>query len=482
MVLAQNNSVVLSDKALADLRKKGIYLLADGRWMAKIPYTDPDTGKTKFFRPKSPSLDVLLKRQAEAQHKKQEGEQIGGREERPMTTSEWAAHYLEHVVRPKATAGSYDSYKSCISRLIDRAPKGVAPIGPIPFKLLTSKKIEEYTAALLAAGVGAPSVNTLISRLRSMYYAAMRRPEMGIKYNRAAIVEKEEEIRKDPWVGDPKETRLLIELAGEDYRASIIQVATDAGLRRSELCGLQWGDIDWDNHSITLRRHVVASGSQRLGERATRIVPGTKESKGQPEGPLFLSDRSMAMLRDTRDRLVFLGRSWTPGVATKAIYVKSPKARTGTPYVIPANPVADDAFVWPGMGSISSQKPGAVRNTSTTRACAARRVNPDGAVYEPTSMGNWFAALVTRAQLPPQNGATKTLHDLRHDCATFLINGLGGKVVPLPLVANIMRHKDSSVTASVYSHLLKSKEQDGRVSFNAIWAATYADEEAAAAV
>jgi integrase len=462
MARSQTNTVALSDKAREGLRKQGIYLLADGRWMAKIPNgRHPDTGAQMFLHPKSADLKTLLARIATTRGKQAKGEAVGGRDKRPITTGEWALQYLERVTRPKCSVDTYNNYRWVIDSFIVNAPKGVPPIGVIPFCRLDADRIEKYVEALREAGTGAPSINYMLSRLRAMFNEALRRRLPDVGFNAAAIVAKEPEEPQTPWVGDPSETRLLIETAGEDYRASIIQVATDAGLRRSEIAGLQWGDIDWDNHSITLRRHVVAGG--KGAERLTRIVPGTKESKGLPEGPLYLSDRSMAMLRDTRSRLTFLGKSWKAGTVTAALYVKTPQSRTGTAYVIPANPVAEDAFVWPSVALV--------------RQAEAARNNCDGAVYEPTSLGKWFTGLVATAGLPPQAGATKTLHDLRHDCATFLINS---NRVPPTVVAHVMRHADASITLKRYSHLYPKQAKDGRDVFNGLWAEAWADEEAQA--
>jgi len=439
---------------------KGIYKLSDGRYMAKVQIgVNADTKQPIFARPKSPSLDTVIERRDEIVRKLKDGEKAGGKVLKGITTAAWAREYLDTVVRPKATATTTDNYRWVIENLICAAPEGVAPIGPIVFRELSTRRINDYKRNLLEAGVGVPSINYMLSRLRAMFNAAMLIEEMHVNVNRALAVAKEHEEHKTPWVGSPSETRRLIEAAGDDYRASIIQVATDAGLRRSEIAGLQWGDIDWETHSITLRRHVVASGKDEA--RLTRILPGTKESEGRVEGPLFLSDRSMAMLRATRDRLAFLGKSWDVGAKTNALYVKSPTARTGTPYVIPANPVADSAWVWPS-----------IRAAKATRA----RSSSDGAVYEPTSLGNWFSALVERAALEPQDGATKTLHDLRHDCATFLIN----KGVPHTVVAHVMRHADPSITLKVYSHLYPSQAKDGQAMFNRIWEEAWADEEAQA--
>lgn len=460
-----------------------ISLLGDGRYMANIPLgRDADTGVHKYARPKSRDLDEVIKRRDEVLAKLKAGDKVGPREA-VKTTGEWATHCLENIVGAERSAATYDNYKWVTNTLIRNAPKGVKPLGPIPFPQLTIERMEQWRTDLERAGVGIPSINYAIARLRYMYSVALKRQMPGITQNRAQLVTKLKLKKTTPYVGSPAETRAMIEAAGEDYMASVIQVATDAGLRRSEICGLQWGDINWDDGTLTLRRHVVASGDKSIGQRATRIIPGTKESDGEEE-TVQISDRALAMLRQTKDILGFLGRSWKAGAtigtrraaATKdeadwnrgydatrnrarrraaglrpmpsnqAIYVTDARARTGIPYAIPSNPTADDAFVWPSA---------------------------DGTLMEPSSLGNWFAKV---AELAGIKG--KTLHDMRHDCATFMI----GAGEPISVVAAQMRHKDASITASTYVHLLKDQEKRARNTFNALWSAVYADEETAQAV
>jgi integrase len=49
--------------------------------------------------------------------------------------------------------------------------------------------------------------------------------------------------------------------------AAVLALALLTGARRSELCGLQWGDIDWPGRRLTFRRFVGSSSSAgKLGD------------------------------------------------------------------------------------------------------------------------------------------------------------------------------------------------------------------------
>lgn len=48
---------------------------------------------------------------------------------------------------------------------------------------------------------------------------------------------------------------------------NLLKFAFFSGLRTSELFGLQWGDVDWDQHEVHVQRAVV---ERRLKETKTR--------------------------------------------------------------------------------------------------------------------------------------------------------------------------------------------------------------------
>lgn len=69
----------------------------------------------------------------------------------------------------------------------------------------------------------------------------------------------------------PAEVRAMLEAAegNEDLRVALTLAAL-TGMRRGELCGLQWGDIDWHTGAVTLQRQrVVLEGGDQTGPLKT---------------------------------------------------------------------------------------------------------------------------------------------------------------------------------------------------------------------
>ena len=65
--------------------------------------------------------------------------------------------------------------------------------------------------------------------------------------------------REEPRVLTVEEfNKLLAQIEGEPYRTMVV-LAMCLGLRCSELIGLQWQDLDWENLTLLVRRAVVAA-------------------------------------------------------------------------------------------------------------------------------------------------------------------------------------------------------------------------------
>lgn len=71
--------------------------------------------------------------------------------------------------------------------------------------------------------------------------------------------------RRIPRALDVKELRLVLEQLAEPYRTMVL-VAVCLGPRASEIMGLQWGDFNWAELMLLVKRSVVHG---RVGETKT---------------------------------------------------------------------------------------------------------------------------------------------------------------------------------------------------------------------
>ena len=74
--------------------------------------------------------------------------------------------------------------------------------------------------------------------------------------------------RRQVW--EPAQVGLFLEAAGEDRLGPLFEIAVFTGLRRGELLGLQWADVDLEQGELVVRRQRVDAGGRTVeGEAKT---------------------------------------------------------------------------------------------------------------------------------------------------------------------------------------------------------------------
>ena len=69
------------------------------------------------------------------------------------------------------------------------------------------------------------------------------------------------------------------------------------GMRRGECCALQWGDIDWEQRSIHIRRNAVKMTDEEIFTKAPKTVSGDRY--------VYFSLEMESLLRDYRQECVW---------------------------------------------------------------------------------------------------------------------------------------------------------------------------------
>jgi integrase len=198
--------------------------------------------------------------------------------------------------------------------------------------------------------------------------------------------------------------RALIESAAASRSpewATIITVAALTGLRRGELCGLQWSDVEWPGSAITVRRSIWQ----------TKDGWGEKDPKSHQIRRLVLGEHAMSVLAGRWQR-----------VADAAALAEVT--------------VSETAYIFsPELAGTRPMLPGAVtlafgRLCRTMEAPAAKLAKEEG------------RGLRAGERWPYR------FHDLRHYTATELFRaGHNPRTV-----ADRLGHADPSLTLRVYTH------------------------------
>jgi integrase len=180
------------------------------------------------------------------------------------------------------------------------------------------------------------------------------------------------------------EARRLLAAAHGNRHHALIELALRTGLRRGELLGLRWTDLNLDAATLDVRQTVQRDRTGRL------VILPTKSTS---------SDRRLVIPRDT--------------VAT----LKAHRARQDRDRV-----AAGDAW----------------RDTGLVFA------NALGGPLEPSTINRNLHAICDAAGI-----RRIRFHDLRHTCATLLLE----QGVELVTIKELLGHARITITADIYAHV-----------------------------
>jgi integrase len=172
---------------------------------------------------------------------------------RPVTLGALVDHYVEKEL-PQLRYGTQLAHLSTLNRWI--RPRW----GAFLLDEIRPMDVELWLRSLPLA----PKTKVNLRNLFHLVYQHGRRWEMT-EANPIDLVRQRGGRRSIPRVLSVGEIRLVLEELIEPYRAMVL-VAACLGLRASEVMGLQWGDFNWEDLTLLVRRSVVHG---RVGETKT---------------------------------------------------------------------------------------------------------------------------------------------------------------------------------------------------------------------
>ena len=237
----------------------------DGRWEGR--YTaghDPVTGKQII-------KNVLGKTQAEVKEKLKkalvEAGQVDFVKSGKYTVGTWMDEWFENVAKIKVRPSSHQTYKGYIDNHIK------PNIGNIPLEKLTTMDLQKFYRKLLTKGrverieskeqpkgLSAKTVRNINQVISSAMDLAVAQKIILVNPTNACELPKVEHQEMQTIPAEQLQAFLDEARATGVYEMYYIELAT--GLRRGELLGLKWQDIDWKNGIIKVRRQVARVDGQ----------------------------------------------------------------------------------------------------------------------------------------------------------------------------------------------------------------------------
>lgn len=362
-----------------------IYLIKTGKnkglYGASITSAD---GKRRYFYGKK-RQDVYEKMQA-ALREKEQGVMVDASRQ---TVEQYLRYWLEHSAKDRIRPRTYERYEQYVRVHI------LPTLGKVKLQSLSPQHIQTWKSKKLKEGLSPTTVRTMHVVLHKALSDAIK---LGlVSRNVTEMVSPPRKARQEMQVLTANQARQFLDAAKGEPDEALFIVALATGMRRGELLGLKWQDINFQEGILRVRRTLNRIPTV-LGEGAGSLVesePKTMQSRRSIVLPAF------ALEALQRQKLV--QTKWRQN--------------------------AGDA--WEEHGYVFT--------------------TPTGRYIHPNTLYARFKALLKKAGLPDIR-----FHDLRHSVATQLLSsGVHPKVVQ-----EILGHSQISMTMDIYSHVLPTMHQD----------------------
>ncbi len=231
----------------------------DGRWEGRYTAgTSPETGKQIF-------KNVLGKTQSEVKEKLKkalaDSQKLDLAKQGKYTVGTWMDAWFENVAKIKVRPSSHQTYRGYIDNHIK------PNIGNIPLeklttmelqklyrKLLTSGRVERIEAEKQPKGLSAKTVRNINQVISSAMDLAVAQKIILENPTNACSLPRVE--HKEMHTISSEQLQAFLEEAKRSDVYEMYYIELSTGLRRGELLGLKWEDIDMQQGIIRVRRQI----------------------------------------------------------------------------------------------------------------------------------------------------------------------------------------------------------------------------------
>ena len=236
-----------------------IYQRKDGRWVANIML---ENRKRKYIYGKT-RKEVQEKLKVALRELEQGTLVTGPQQTVAQYLHEWLMVHKQ-VIRPR----SYERYEAIIR--LHLVPK----LGKLPLQKLTGQHLQRLYTEKLESGLS----STTVSAIHSMLHTAL---DDAIKLdiltrNVCEAVSPPRKVHKEMKPLHPEQVRQLLEAAKGHPQEALFILALATGMRRGELLGLKWQDINFERSVLQVQRALTRMPTG-LGYKETE--PKTRKSR-----------------------------------------------------------------------------------------------------------------------------------------------------------------------------------------------------------
>lgn len=273
-----------------------IYKRKDGRWEGAVSLITM-SGRSKRLRVYGKTRKEVNEKLSAAKLQAHQGMLLP---DKTWQLGDYLDHWLESIVRVNRRRATYVQCERVVRLYLQPA------LGKFDLKQLSVPTVQGFLNESLNAGTPIPTIQVIRKVLSSALTSAQREELVARNVARLVVVPTSsyEPKKIDPWTLD--ETRLFLGAAKSDRLYAAFALLAAYGLRRGEVLGLRWRDIDFSEDVVYVRYQL------QRAEHGLELAP-LKTRASRRSLPLIDPVRAALLFHRSRvvspspDALVFSG-------------------------------------------------------------------------------------------------------------------------------------------------------------------------------
>ncbi len=209
----------------------------DGRWEARLSLGWKADGKRAIKAYYGATRQEVQDKLNAALHDKRVGLLLP---EKGQTVGAYLTRWLEDSVKPKQRPGTYVRYETLVRLRL------IPALGKIALDKLSPQHVQTMLAGMTPSAARYARTVLRAALGRAMKWGMVVR-------NAAALAEPPRVERKEARFLDAEQAKALLAAAGGHKDEALFVTALMCGLRRGELLGLRWQDVDLDGGRLQVR-------------------------------------------------------------------------------------------------------------------------------------------------------------------------------------------------------------------------------------
>lgn len=205
---------------------------------------------------------------------------------RSTTVAEWLSYWMDEIIVPNREVTTVYGYRNMIDNHI------IPELGKIPLQDLKPQSLQAYYTTLMKQkGLSTNTARKHHDLLKTALQVAVKQDV--ILNNPITKVEAPKKKDTDINYYSQDDLRKLFFLIEGDPMEVVVKLAGFLGLRREEISGLKWSNIDFDNKLITINHARTMAGGIVVEKR-----PKNKTSIRT----LFMTDEMFNLLQNLKEK------------------------------------------------------------------------------------------------------------------------------------------------------------------------------------